>query len=73
MGHELVAYAAVDLSTVLWIKVVVANDSKQNTSPSLEFSIVALSMSKSDMSAAFSCQSRIAGFKSIKADGVSGA
>jgi hypothetical protein len=33
MGHELVAYAEVDLSTVLWIKVVVANDSKQNTSP----------------------------------------
>ena len=32
-GHELFAYSAVDFRTVLWIKVVVANHGKNNTSP----------------------------------------
>src|SRR6266581_5257613 len=38
-GHEVLAYPAVDLCTVLRIKVVVANDSEHDTSPYLEFPI----------------------------------
>src|SRR5882724_645975 len=38
-GHELLAYSAVDLSTVLRIKMVVANNGEHNISPWLEFSV----------------------------------
>src|SRR5205814_6472616 len=38
-GHELLAYAAVDLCTVLRIKMVAANNGEHNASPWLEFPI----------------------------------
>src|SRR5206468_10426159 len=37
--HELLAYSAVDLCTVLWIKVIVTNNGEHDASPYLEFSI----------------------------------
>src|SRR5213592_4303214 len=38
-GHELLGYSAVDLSTVLRIKVVMANNGKHNISSWLEFPV----------------------------------
>src|SRR5271170_5872039 len=35
--HEVLVYPAVDLCTVLWIKVVVTNDSEHDASPWLDF------------------------------------
>jgi len=40
--HELLTYPAVDLCTVLWIKVIVTNDSEHDASASLNFPISTL-------------------------------
>src|SRR5882724_445806 len=44
--HEVLAYPAVDLCTVLWVKVVVTNDGEHDASPYLEFPISTLFLRK---------------------------
>src|SRR5437762_3526835 len=50
--HELLAYSAVDLCTVLWIKVIMTNDSEHDASPFLNFPISILFW-KDDLCAVF--------------------
>src|SRR6266576_4018716 len=57
--HELLAYSAVDLCTVLWIKVIVTNNGEHDASPWLEFSISTLSCERWCVHHPFRCEGQI--------------
>src|SRR4030095_8504540 len=64
--HELLAYPAIDLCTVLWIKVIVTNNGEHDALLSLNFRFQ-LSSAKGGMSTGLSCPTRIAHSSSTNA------